>query len=280
MRTGLTTLLAIASALLSGCGGGDAGKTLTVKGSDTMVALGGRWAEQFMLEHRGVVVQVMGGGSGTGINALVNGGTDICQSSRPMTDKERAQVKQRFGKEVKEIPVALDGITIYVNETNRTPSVTLAQLKAVYTGKITNWKELGGEDLTIVAYGRENNSGTYMYFKEHVLGGDDFAVSVQALQGTGGIVSAVSKDERAIGYGGVGYAVKVRELPVRKDESSDPVLPTEENVVSGKYPISRSLYFYTVGEPEGLTKEYIDWVLSPEGQKICKHEGYFPVARQ
>lgn len=273
---------AVAAVFASGCGGGPGtaprSRSVTVKGSDTMVILGQRWAETYMKEHPGVSIQVTGGGSGTGIAALINGATDICEASRPMKDKEKEMVRSRHGRDVKEIPVALDGVTIYVNQANPIQSLTRAEIKGIYTGRITNWREVGGRDEKIVAYSRENNSGTYVFFKEHVLGDDDFAREIQTLPGTAAVVNAVSKDPASIGYGGVAYASGIREVPIRPENGGKPILPSPANVRSGLYPLSRNLFFYTIGEPAGAAKDFIDWVLGPEGQKICEMVGYYPVA--
>jgi phosphate transport system substrate-binding protein len=263
-----------------GCPSRQAAKTVTCKGSDTMVILVQRWAENYMKEKPGDIVQVTGGGSGTGIAALINGGTDICQASRPMSDKERGQVKEKFGKDAKEIPVALDGIAIYVHEQNPLNEISLPQLKDIYTGKIKNWKELGGADAQIVPYSRENNSGTYMYFKEHVLAGVDFEVGVQTLPGTAAVVNAVSKDLRSMGYGGIAYAKGIKALKVKKDAMAAAITPSMETVTQGTYPISRKLYFYTVGDPSGMVKEFIDWTLGDHGQKICEDVGYYPLPKK
>lgn len=261
-------------ALLAACD--DRGTTVTIKGSDTMVILGQRWAETYMSGHPGVTVQVTGGGSGTGIAALINGSTDICQASRPMKEKERAETKQKRGKDVIEFEVALDGIAVYVHESNPFQEITLEQLRDIYLGKITSWEPLGGKG-PIVVYGRDNSSGTYEYFKEHVLDKADFYEKVQTLPGTANVVNAVSKEAQAIGYGGIAYSKGVRAIRVRgKDGAFE---PTIENVVSGKYPISRRLYFYTAGQPEGDVKAFIDWVRSAEGQAVVKQVGYYPLPK-
>ncbi len=274
---GLILLLLLAA---WGCGGGTSGtaaKSITIKGSDTMVILGQRWAETYMKLHPDKRIQVTGGGSGTGIAALINGGTDICEASRPMKDKEKAMVRSRHGKDVSEIPVALDGVAVYVPESSNIKELTQAQLKAVYTGSINNWRDLGGIDQRIVAYSRENNSGTYVFFKEHVLDNEDFARDVQTLPGTAAVVNAVSKDPASLGYGGIAYASGIKALAIKRDDASEGVIPSMETVEKNLYPLSRHLYFYTVGEPTGETKAFIDWVLSAEGQKICEKVGYYPL---
>lgn len=280
-RAVLGALVAV-TLIVSACGGGSGTgtKAVTVKGSDTMVILGQRWAETYMGEHPGTRIQVTGGGSGTGIAALINGGTDICEASRPMKDKEREQVRARHGKDVKEIPVALDGVAIYVNQSSPIQSLSEPQIKGIYTGKITNWRDVGGQDQKIVAYSRENNSGTYVFFKEHVLGNEDFAREIQTLPGTAAVVNAVAKDPASIGYGGIAYATGIRPISVKRDENSEAVHPSLETVQDGQYPLSRSLFFYTIGEPEGEVKAFVDWVLGSEGQKICEAVGYYPLVRK
>jgi phosphate transport system substrate-binding protein len=267
-------------AAVCGACSGSATKSITIKGSDTMVILGQRWAETYMGLHPNMRVQVTGGGSGTGIAALINGGTDICEASRTMKEKEKEQVRQRHGKDVKEIPVALDGVAIYVHESCPIQQLSQAQIKAIYTGKITNWRDVGGQDARIVPYSRENNSGTYVFFKEHVLGNEDFAREIQTLPGTAAVANAVSKDPASIGYGGIAYATGIRAIPVKRDDSSAPVKPSLETVQNGQYPLSRNLFFYTIGEPAGEAKAFIDWVLGPEGQKICEAVGYYPLVRK
>jgi phosphate transport system substrate-binding protein len=243
-----------------------------------MVILVQSWAENYMIANPGKTIQVTGGGSGVGIAALINGSTDICAASRPMKENEKEDVKKRHGKAVKEIPVALDGLAIYVHQSSPLQTITQEQLKGIYTGNITTWRDLDGKDERIVAYSRENNSGTYVFFKEHVLGNEDFAREIQTLPGTGAIVNAVSKDPASIGYGGIGYASGIRVVPVRRDAQSPPVIPTLASVRTGEYPLSRNLFFYTTGEPEGQVKEFIEWVLSQEGQGICEKAGYYPIA--
>jgi phosphate transport system substrate-binding protein len=249
----------------------------TVKGSDTMVILGQRWAERYMGANKDVVIQVTGGGSGTGISALINGTTDICNSSRPMKDSERDKLKERQGSRGVEIKCALDGLSIYVNETNQVKELTLQQIKEIYTGKITNWKDVGGPNAKIILYSRENNSGTYVYFKEEVLLNEDFAASAQNMPGTAAVVNAVANDRNGIGYGGSAYGQGIREISVRKDAQSPAYSPTMENIESGRYPISRFLYMYTKSRPAGELKKYVDWILSREGQRIVSEVGYFPV---
>ncbi len=252
-------------------------ETITVKGSDTMVILAQRWAEIYMSRHPGMSIQVTGGGSGTGISALINGTTDICNSSRPMKKSEKEKLKQRYNTLGVEIKSAKDGLAVYVHESNPVQELTIAQIKDIYTGKITNWKNLGGSDTRIILYSRENNSGTYVYFKDNVLNGQDFAANAQNMPGTAAVVNAIGKDKNGIGYGGAAYGKGIKFLKVKQDANSPGYEPTAENVKSGNYPISRYLYLYTRSRPTGALKEYIDWILSDDGQGIVTKVGYFPV---
>lgn len=265
------------SFLLFGCAKRSEYNTITVKGSDTMVILGQRWAEEYMKKNPNTIVQITGGGSGTGIAALIDARTDICQSSRVIKDEEKKLIVEKRHQQVKEIPVAMDGVTVYLHAENPINEMTLQQLKNVYTGKIKSWKEIGWEDARIILYSRENNSGTYIFFKEHVLENEDFAPEVLTLPGTAAVINAVSKDKFSIGYGGIAYAKDVKVIKIKKDDKSPGILPKLENVKKGIYPLSRYLYFYIVGEPNESVKKFIDWVLSDEGQSICEIVGYFPI---
>ncbi len=250
---------------------------ITIKGSDTMVILVQRWAEIYMRNNPNVVIQVTGGGSGTGISALINGTTDICNSSRPMKKEEKLKLKEKYGTPGVEVKVAIDGLSIYVNQQNPIKELTIQQVKDIYTGKINNWKEIGGKDAKIIRYSRENNSGTYVYFKEEVLQGEDFEPSTQNLPGTAAVINAVSKDINGIGYGGAAYGKGIKELKIKKDAKSPAYAPTKENIRKNLYPISRYLYMYLRQRPTGEIKKFIDWILSPEGQNIVESVGYFPI---
>jgi phosphate transport system substrate-binding protein len=248
---------------------------ITVKGSDTMVILAQKWAELYMKNNPSASIQVTGGGSGVGITALINGTTDICNSSRPMKQTEIEKLKARYNTLGVQISCAKDGITIFLNETNKVQELTLKQLSDIYTGKIRNWKEVGGNDAEIRMYGRENSSGTYTYFHDEVVKAD-YAASVQSLPGTAAVVNAVKKDVNGIGYGGAAYAVGVKHAKVKKDANSTAFLPTPESIGKGEYPITRFLYMYLRNRPTGETKKYIDWILSSEGQLVVTEVGYFP----
>ncbi len=256
--------------------GATSGQTITVKGSDTMVIMAQRWAESYMAKHPGTSIQVTGGGSGTGISALINGTTDICNASRPMKSAERAKLQDRYATLGVEIKSAKDGLSVYVHESSPVKELSVDQLRDIYLGKTTNWNQLGGPDKKIIVYGRENNSGTYAFFKDNVLGGKDYVSSMQSMPGTAAVVNAVSKDPNSIGYGGMAYAKGIRILPLKKNASSPAVAPTAETVGNGSYPLARYLYMYTTKRPTGAVKAYIDWILSPEGQAIATQVGYFP----
>ena len=252
-------------------------QVITVKGSDTMVILAQRWAEKYMEKHPGITVQVTGGGSGIGIAALINGATDICNASRPMKQSERDKLKARYNTLGVEVKAAKDGISLYLNDKNSVKELTIDQIKQIYTGKLTNWKQVGGKDAKIIVYGRENSSGTYVYFKDNVLEGEDYTSTMQSLPGTAAVVNAVAKDANAIGYGGAAYAKGVRFAAVKKDASSPAYVPSEETIKNNSYPITRYLYMYLKTRPTGEIKDYIDWILSREGQDIVAKVGYFPV---
>ena len=250
--------------------------TVTVKGSDTMVVLGQRWAEEFMKKNPKATVQVTGGGSGTGISALINGTTDVCESSRSMKDSEKKQLADKAGAPPIEIPVAKDGLSVYVHESNPLTELSMAQLKAIFTGKVTSWKELGGADAKIIPYSRENSSGTYVFFKEHVLENADFTPARAEHAGHRG--------GRERGHQGqVQHRLRRRRLregdqgPQDQEGRAAPaVAPTDATIKDGSYPLSRPLFFYTRAKPSADIKAFTDWVLSPEGQAIVDEGGIFP----
>ena len=274
----LFTLTTVSISLfLFGCPAPAERQTITIKGSDTLLQVGQRWAEVYMNAHPDVTIQVTGGGSGTGIAALIDGTTDICQASRPIKPEEKDKVKANKNVDTVETPVALDALAIYVNKDNPISALSIEQAGKIFMGETTDWKDVGGKPGKIVLYGRENSSGTYVYFKEHVLGNKDFPPAYQALPGTGAVVDAVAKDAGGIGYGGIGYAKDIKTLNIQKDKDSAPVEPSMANVLNNTYPISRQLFWYTAGPPQGVVKALVDWVLSPDGQKIVSEKGFYPL---
>jgi len=249
---------------------------IVVKGSDTLVILAQKWAEVYMKSNPSVAIQVTGGGSGVGISALINGATDIANASRKMKNTEKEKLKARYNTLGVEVACAKDGITVYLHPSNKVTELTVKQLGDIFKGNIKNWKEVGGADQEIKLYGRENSSGTYVFFQENVVKGD-YAANCQTLPGTAAVVNAVKKDPAGIGYGGAAYAEGIEICKVKKDDKSAGFIPTAETIKTGEYPITRYLYMYLKNKPTGAMKSYIDWILSPEGQKLVVETGYFPV---
>ncbi len=253
---------------------------ITVKGSDTLLILAQKWAETYMGLHQDVKIQVSGGGSGIGFAALQNQTTDLCDASRKAKSAEIANCIKAFGKRPTEYKVALDGLSVYVNGENPVKELTIDQLGGIFTGKIKNWKDVGGPDAPITIYSRENSSGTYEFFKGEILKGQDFAASAQTMPGTAAILQAVSKDKGGIGYGGAGYGAGAKHLSVKKDDSSPAIEPTEENVENQSYPIWRYLYVYVnPALDKGEISAYLNWIRSDDGQKIVKDVGYYPLPK-
>ncbi len=266
-----------------------AAENITVKGSDTMVILGQRLAEEYMNKNKDVTIQVTGGGSGTGIAALLNKTTNLANSSRPIKDMEAKKAKE-LGVEITEVKIALDGLAVVVNSENPVNELTMKQILGIYTGHYKNWKEVGGPDQKIMRYSRESNSGTYVFFKEHVLLDRDYAPDCQTMSGTSAVAEAVSKDKWGIGFGGVAYFVKTSELKIlkiKKLDSTAPVSPIKEDrsvnyeqIWNEEYPIARYLYIYVAGKPTSTIKKYMDWILGTEGQNIVARIGYVPLPKK
>lgn len=252
--------------------------TITVKGSDTLVILAQKWAEVYMGSHPEVRIQVTGGGSGIGFAALQNGQTDLADASRPIKPKEIEGCIRAFGRRPVEYKVALDGLSIYVHKENALTSISLEELAAIFTGQVNNWKELGGPDLPITVYSRENSSGTYEFFKEHVLKGKDFTSTAQTMPGTAAVLQAVTKDPGGIGYGGAAYGAGAKALRVSRLKGEPGIEANEKNVLDGSYPISRYLFVYVnPALDKGAIHAYLSWVRGEEGQKRVKEIGYYPL---
>jgi phosphate transport system substrate-binding protein len=270
------SIIALATSLATSAWAGN----ITVKGSDTLLILAQKWAEVYHGMHTNIEVNVSGGGSGTGFAALQNQTTDLCDASRKAKAAEIANCIKAFGKRPTEYKVALDGLSVYVNGENPVKELTIDQLGGIFTGKIKNWKEVGGSDGPITIYSRENSSGTYEFFKGEILKGQDFAASAQTMPGTAAILQAVSKDKGGIGYGGAGYGAGAKHLAIKKDDSSPAIEPTEENVENQTYPIWRYLYVYVnPALDKGDIGTYLNWIRSDEGQKIVKDVGYYPLPK-
>jgi phosphate transport system substrate-binding protein len=254
--------------------------SITVKGSDTLLILAQKWAEVYMGDHKDVKIQVTGGGSGIGFAALQNQTTDLCDASRKAKPAEIANCLKAFGARPTEYKVALDGLSVYVNPENPVKELTIAQIGDIFTGKIKNWKEVGGPDLPITIYSRENSSGTYEFFKGEILKGQDFAASAQTMPGTAALVQAVTKDKGGIGYGGAAYGGSAKHLSVKADDSSPAIEPTEDNIENKTYPIWRYLYVYVNPSlDKGDVAAYLSWIRSDAGQNYVKDIGYYPLPK-
>ncbi len=260
-----------------------AGESLQIKGSDTMVNLVQKLAESYMQPHKDKSISVSGGGSGTGIAALINSKTDIANSSREIKSKELSQCKKNKVN-AQELTIAIDALSIIVNPKNNIKALSVEKLSAIYRGEITNWKQVGGADKAITLYGRQPNSGTYDFLREHVLKGE-YAQNMIQMNGNSQIVEGVANDLSGIGYVGVAYIEqggkvneKIKILGISAKEGEKAYSPlVRETVYSGKYPIARGLNQYINGKPTGLTKEFISFELSKEGAKLIGEEGFYPV---
>lgn len=294
----LFLLLLLLTALLTACGAGgtasaasEAGlpvqRAIQNKGSDTIVNLALAWAEAYRQEHPDISIAVTGGGSGTGIAALINGTVDIANASRQMKEDEIEEAEAN-GFEPVEFTIAVDALAVIVNPENPVNELTIPQLADIYTGRITNWKEVGGHDAAIVLLSRESNSGTHVYFLEEVVrmgdgeNEDIFAPQTLLMPSSVGITSEIRRNPNAIGYDGLGYVDPEHEkmLAIAKDADSPYVTPSVESGADGSYPISRGLYMYTAGEPTGIIAEYLGWILGPEGQQIVADLGFVPLPNQ
>lgn len=256
------------------------------KGSDTIVNLALAWAEKYQNDHPKVRISVTGGGSGTGIAALINRTVDIANASRQIKVEEINQAKSNGVEPVEHI-IARDAIAVIVNPENPINELTLKQISDIYSGKIRNWSEVGGEDRPIVRLSRETNSGTHVYFLETVLrlgNSEDktlFSTDTLLLPSSEGIIIEVRQNPNAIGYDGLGYVPKdLKTIAIAEAEGGTYVLPSIPTVNDKSYPIARDLYMYTNGEPTGVLKEYLDWIFSPEAQQIVEELGFVPVSRQ
>ncbi len=253
------------------------------KGSDTIVNLALAWAEKYQAEHPEVRISVTGGGSGTGIAALINGTVDIANASRQIKQEEITEAQSKGINPVEHV-IARDAIAVIVNPENPVSQLTLQQISDIYSGKLKNWKEVGGDDRPIVRLSRETNSGTHVYFLETVLrlGKKDdktlFSMDTLLLPSSEGIVAEVRQNPNAIGYDGLGYVPKdLKMIAIAQQAGEAYVLPSVETVNDKTYPIARDLYMYTNGDPTGIVKQYLDWILSPEAQQIVADLGFVPI---
>jgi len=258
-------------------------KTIEDIGSDTIVNLALAWAEAYQKINPDMRISVSGGGSGTGIAALINKTTDIANASRKIKDEEKQNAQQN-GVEPHEIEIARDAIGVIVNHENPVQQLTLQQISDIYSGKTTNWSQVGGEDRPIVLLSRESNSGTHVFFLEQVvrLGNSKdktlFSPETLLLPSSEGIMAEVRQNPNAIGYDGLGYITPdVKTLAIAPQDGGEYVKPSIETVNNAKYPIARPLFMYTSGEPQGEVKTYLDWILGPDGQKIVAQQGFVPL---
>ncbi len=297
IRTGAALTLA-AGLILSGCGKSDSSggptsgpkKTVANIGSDTMVNLAAAWAEAYGAVDKSTVIEVNGGGSGVGIKGLLNGTAELANSSRHIEDKEKAELKEKRQLDAKEYVVGFDALSIYVHKDNPLNEITMEQLAAIYgaDGNITKWSDLGvtsipgGKGDEIIRVSRQNNSGTYEYFKEATVGKKkEFKLGSLDMNGSKDVVELVGKTPNAIGYSGMGYAnASVKMLKVAKKKGDPYVAPSIPTTHDKTYPISRPMFFYTAGEPAPHLKAYIDWVMSDAGQKIVETTGYVPLPKK
>ncbi len=270
-------ILSILTALV--LGSGLLGREVIVKGSDTMLNLTQRLAEAFSAAQPDVTISITGGGSGVGISAIINREVDIANASRAIKSKEISTARAN-GVNPTEIVIALDGLAVIVNNKNPVNQLTVDQIGAIYRGQLTNWSQLGGPNKKIVLYGRQPNSGTFVFFREEVVKGE-YSPAMRQMNGNAQIVEGVKADEGGIGYVGLGYlkgVTGVKPLSIARKAGEKFVSPLDSASVSaGSYPLTRPLYQYTNGKPKGLARAFIQFELSPEGQKIVAEEGFIPV---
>ena len=260
-------------------------KMIQIKGSDTMVNLVQILAEEYMARNPKQALAVLGGGSGTGVSALINGTCDIADHSREWKQKE---IEQAWEKGVKPrfFIIAVDGLSIIVNERNPIEKLTMAELGAIYRGEVKNWKVVGGPDKPISLYGRQSNSGTYVFMQEHVLGNKNYSMDMKEMNGNAQIIEGILQDENGVGYVGVGYLFDssgnvrkgLKVLKVAKDANSPAYSPLDKTSVdSGRYPVARPLFQATNGKPSPAVADFIMFEAGPEGQKIVEREGFFTI---
>jgi phosphate transport system substrate-binding protein len=287
-RLAVTMLATLALGTIMGCSrGGDSQRNVIQnKGSDTLVNVAQAWAEEYKTVNPHIAIAVTGGGSGTGLSALLNGTVDVANASRKIKDKEVEAAKKK-GIEPKEFTVGHDALAVFVHKDNPIEGFTLAQLAEIYGdgGKTTKWSELGikvpGCDSDeIIRVSRQNNSGTYAYFKEAVMGSKEYKLGSRDMHGSKDVVDLVAHTPCAIGYSGLAYATpEVKSPCIKKDEGAACVAPSVTSAVDGTYAIARPLLMYTNGEPQGDVKAYLDWILSDIGQCIILKKGYAPVRK-
>ncbi|MCZ7557063.1 MAG: PstS family phosphate ABC transporter substrate-binding protein [Bacteroidia bacterium] len=261
---------------LGGCGSGsdtttDTRSSVRIKGSDTMLLLTTRWAEDFMRVHPRIAVYADGGGTETGIEALIEGETDLCAASRTLRAEEVRRLLQKRGSLGISVLTAKDALSVYLHPDNPVGSLTIEQITGLFTGEIRNWRTVGGADLPVTVISRPPNSGTFLFFEEHVLQGRPYSRDAETVASTDAVIRRVRELPGAIGYGGLPFGEDLRHVAV------DGIKPTADNVRNGSYPISRYLYLYASRPLEGELKLFVDWVLSNAGQTVVRNVGYIPL---
>ncbi|MCD4779003.1 MAG: PstS family phosphate ABC transporter substrate-binding protein [Candidatus Omnitrophica bacterium] len=278
----LTVVMLVAAISLTLSTSAFAKGMLQIKGSDTLINLVQRLSEEYMQQEPGKYISITGGGSGTGVAALINGKADIANASRLMKDKEIKQASEN-GVDVRRVVIAMDGLSVIVSGSNSVDKMTVDQIGSIFRGEIMNWKEVGGPDLAITLYGRQSNSGTFVFFRDFALKGD-YSASMNRMNGNSQIVEAIKQDRSGIGYVGVGYVKSATGLTVVNVAASSggpyasPL--NSADVRSGKYPLARPLNQYLNGVPKGDVKAFIDFELSPAGQSIVEEMGFFPIPNE
>lgn len=244
---------------------------IRIKGSDTMLELTKKLANSYMEENPGISIYVEGGGTATGVRALIRNEVEICTASRNLKPEEAKMLADYYGTLGMAFLIAKDALSIYLNINNPVHDLTIEQLKQIYECKIKNWEELGGKNEEIVPVIRNPNSGTHLYFREHILGGDEYCEKTVVKPTTRSVISFIEENENAIGYGGMGYKGNIINSRIEGIE------PSSKNAQNDTYPITRYLHFYTSRSPKGAVKNFIEWVLSPEGQRVVENSGYIPL---
>jgi len=287
MKKTIINLLLVPAMVLVSCGGGEKKETtetkqpqktsISLKGSDTVLPLGQKEAEVYMQKDSSSSITVTGGGSGVGITALVEGTTDIAMSSRDLKMDEKLKFTE-IKKEIEQVTIAFDALAVVVNPENKVSKLTREQIEKIFIGEITNWKQVGGINEKIVVYSRESSSGTYEFFKEHVLNKKNYATTVLSMPATGAIVQSIAQTKGAIGYIGLAYETKeLKSIAVSYDEGKTFVEPSVAAAKDKTYPISRPLYYIYDKTNAAKVKSFVDFALSPEGQKIVLEVGYGPL---
>lgn len=275
----LKPILCLAFASYLTCTAMSSAQTVKVKGSDTLKPLAERWSQVYEKKNAGAHLVVAGGGTASGIAALLKGETDIAEASRPLSDSEKEEFK-KLGKSPLDVVVAWDAVEILVNGANSVNSLTIEQVKGIFTGTITNWDQVGGQNGKISVYGRESSSGTHAFLQEHVLHGNPYAPGIIEFPGNAPMIAAVLRDKDGICYAGLASGKTLKHLLIKAEAGADGIEPSPQNVKLAKYPLSRQLHWFSQGRPASHVKELCRWVLSLEAQAIAEDEGFIPISAE